>query len=360
MVDTLPNIPKKGRGAVGNPAGRFETESTVSCDDGWDNFGDDDAPVLRTTLTPDATRTVITRNKSPDVPFDRSINPYRGCEHGCVYCFARPTHSYLGLSPGLDFESRLFFKRDAAALLEKELRRPSYRCATIALGVNTDAYQPVERELKLTRSILEVLSAFNHPVAIITKSAGILRDMDLLAAMAEKKLVHVMISVTTLDADLHRRMEPRAPRPSRRLEVIRTLTEAGIPAGVLAAPMIPGLTDQDLESILETAAAAGAHQAGYILMRLPHELKDLFLEWLGTHYPDRAGRVESLLRQCRGGGLNHAEFGRRMRGDGVYADLLSHRFKVAIDRLELNRREFDLDSSLFKPPTKAGDQLALF
>ena len=299
MDTELPDIPRKGRGAVSNQTGRFEGYDAVAIDDGWNLPPDEDLPPLRTTVTADTTRTIITRNTSPDVPFDRSINPYRGCEHGCVYCFARPSHAFLGLSPGLDFESRLFYKPDAAALLENELRKKSYKCDVMAMGTNTDPYQPIERDHKLTRQILEVLAAHNHPVGIVTKSSLVARDIDILAPMAEKKLAQVCLSVTTLDRDLSRRMEPRAPTPQRRLDTIRALTDAGIPCGVMAAPMIPVLTDPELESILEAAKEAGAHMAGYVLLRLPLEIKDLFREWLNAHAPLKADHVMSARKGGR-------------------------------------------------------------
>jgi len=273
MDSQIPDIPRKGRGAVSSQTGRFEGYDAIAIDDGWDTPADQDLPPLRTTVTADATKTIIARNTSPDVPFDRSINPYRGCEHGCVYCFARPTHAFLGLSPGLDFESRLFYKPDAAALLAMELRSPKHKCDVLAMGTNTDPYQPIERDFKLTRQILEVLAAHDHPVGIVTKSSLIARDIDILAPMAEKKLAQVCLSVTTLDRELSRKMEPRAPTPQRRLETIRALVDAGIPCGVMAAPMIPILTDPELESILEAANDAGAHIVGYVLLRLPLEIK---------------------------------------------------------------------------------------
>ncbi|MFO0995625.1 MAG: PA0069 family radical SAM protein [Alphaproteobacteria bacterium] len=351
---------KKGRGARSNASGRFEPTTRVVVDDGWERSDDDELPPLRTTVTVDSTRTIIARNDSPDIPFDRSINPYRGCEHGCIYCFARPSHAYLGLSPGLDFESRLFAKPDAARLLERELRAPSYRCEVMALGTNTDPYQPIERRLTVTRQILEVLSAFSHPVGIVTKSALVARDIDILAPMAKRKLARVFLSITTLDPVLARRMEPRAATPARRLETIKALADAGIPVGVMAAPMIPALNDRELESILEAAAGAGASAAGYILLRLPLEIKDLFAEWLEGHYPDRAKHVLNLVRGARGGALYDPKFGERMRGKGAYADLLANRFAVATKRLGLDRREDDaLDTSQFKPPPMAGDQLSL-
>lgn len=321
---------------------------------------EDEPPRLATTVTPETTRTIITTNDSPDIPFDRSINPYKGCEHGCVYCFARPTHSYLGLSPGLDFESRIFSKPDAARLLRRELRRTGYRCAPIALGSNTDPYQPVERDLRITRALLEVMAEHRHPVTIVTKSDSVLRDLDLLAPMAGRRLVSVMISITTLDGRLARRMEPRAAVPHRRLAAIRALREAGVPVGVLASPMIPGLNDAELEAILAAAAAAGARSAAYILLRLPHELKELFTEWLETNYPLRAGRVLSLIRQVRGGRLYDGAFGSRMRGGGPHAEMLQRRFEVARRRAGLDGAPAPLDTSRFRVPAAPGDQMRLF
>lgn len=322
------NIPHKGRGATGNPDNRFESCSYEVVDDGWGSL---DAPVepLRTQVQLDTARSVIAYNQSPDVPFDRSINPYRGCEHGCVYCFARPTHAYLGLSPGLDFESRLFYKQDAASLLRKELSRPGYRCAPISLGINTDAYQPLERRLRVTRQLLEVLNECRHPVTLVTKSALIERDLDLLADMARQGLVQVMLSITTLNRGLARSLEPRAAAPQRRLDTLKRLSAAGIPAGVLVAPLIPVLTDAELESILNAAHAAGAREAGYVLIRLPHEVKDLFRDWLKAHEPLKAEHVMQRIRDCRGGKEYDARFGARMRGEGVFAELLRQRFRKA-------------------------------
>ena len=365
MFNPLPETAKKGRGAIGNPTGRFESEARIAVDDGWRQDLAEGTVKSSTILRPDAARSVLTRNQSPDVPFDRSVNPYRGCEHGCVYCFARPSHSFLNLSPGLDFETKIFHKSRAAELLAAELRKPRYKPAPIALGVNTDAYQPAERQLKITRSILEVLEDFNHPVAIITKSAGILRDMDILSSMAERNLVHVMISVTTLDNGLAQLMEPRAASPLRRLNVIEKLNEAGIPSGVLAAPMIPGLNDHELEKILDAAAKAQATEAAYMMLRLPFELKEIFVTWLESHFPDKSKRVLSLLRQCRAGALNQTDFGGRMTGAGPYANLLAKRFAIACKKLGLAERPQDfevstLDSSQFRPPSAIGDQLGLF
>jgi DNA repair photolyase len=358
MIDVLPDRARKGRGAVSNRPGRFEPHGRAAVADGW--YLEEDLPPLRTTLTPDATRTIIARNRSPDVPFDRSINPYRGCEHGCIYCFARPTHAFLGLSPGLDFETRLFFKPDAARLLDAELRNPKYRCDVVAMGTNTDPYQPVERGLEITRRVLEVLAAFDHPVGIVTKSALVLRDLDILAPMAAKGLAQVCVSVTTLDAGLARRLEPRAATPSRRIATIQALARAGVPTGVMAAPMIPALNDGELEAILERGHEAGASVAGYVLLRVPLEIKDLFREWLETHAPNRAKRVLALLRETHGGQLYESTFGTRMRGTGEYAKLLERRFDVATKRLGLNVRRFELDTSRFRVPPTAGSQLSLF
>jgi len=352
---------RKGRGAVGNPEGRFETRWLAPGDYGWATGDEEDAPPrLPTTVTPEKTRTILSRNDSPDISFDRSINPYKGCEHGCVYCFARPTHSYLGLSPGLDFETKIFSKPDAARLLCEELRRPGYRCEVIALGANTDPYQPVERDLKITRSILEVLQEHRHPVGIVTKGSLVLRDLDLLAPMAARRLATVMISITTLDRGLARHMEPRAASPERRLRTLRALNEAGVPTGVLSSPMIPGLNDAELERILEAAASAGARSAGYVILRLPHELQSIFGEWLEAHYPLRAAHVLNLVRETRGGKLYDSQFGERMKGTGPYADLLRRRFETACRRLGLSRTRLDLDTAQFRVPPRAGDQPGLF
>ena len=353
---------RKGRGAVANREGRFEKRRIEPADYGWDKGGEEEAPPrLTTTVTPEKTRTILTRNDSPDIPFDRSINPYKGCEHGCVYCFARPTHSYLGLSPGLDFETKIFSKPRAAELLRQELRRPGYRCEVIALGANTDPYQPAERDLRITRGILEVLREHRHPVAIVTKSSLVLRDLDLLGPMAEKNLSAVFLSITTLDPRLARTMEPRAAAPARRIETIRALSDAGVPVGVLASPMIPGLNDQELERILEAAASAGARTAGTILLRLPHEVKEIFAEWLAEHYPLKAEHVLSLVRQTHGGKLYDSEFGTRMKGSGPYAELLRRRFDTACRRLGLAQRGGSpLDVSQFRVPARPGDQPGLF
>ncbi|MBW7851522.1 MAG: PA0069 family radical SAM protein [Rhodospirillales bacterium] len=355
MAQDIPQ--QRTRGALSNRPGRYELDS-VAEDDGW-AADDEPAPPLRTMVTADATRSVITRNDSPDVGFDRSINPYRGCEHGCVYCFARPTHAWLGLSPGLDFESRLLCKPEAASLLERELRRPNYRCLPIAMGTNTDPYQPVERRLRITRAILEVLSAFGHPLTITTKSALVLRDLDLLAPMAERDLVRVAVSITTLDRGLARRMEPRAATPQRRLDTIRALAEAGIPTAVMVAPLIPVITDGEMEAILTAAREAGARHAGYILIRLPLEVSDLFDEWLRVHFPGKAGHVSSLIRQMREGRLYDPSWRKRQTGTGAHADLLAQRFRVAARRLGLDRDPPPLNVDRFRPPPRAGEQLRL-
>jgi len=350
---------RRGRGTVSNAAGRYESEERLATDDGWGGI-DDEPPPLRTTVGIDASRSIITRNQSPDIAFDRSINPYRGCEHGCVYCFARPTHAYLGLSPGLDFESKLFMKPDAPALLDKELRAKSYKPRVIAIGTNTDPYQPIEREKKLMRRILEVLSAFNHPVGITTKGALITRDIDILAPMARKGLAKVFVSVTTLDRELARAMEPRAATPPRRLEAIRELTRAGIPVGLLFAPAIPGLNDHEMERVLEAGAEAGATEAGYVLLRLPLEIKDLFKEWLAERYPNKAEKVISLIRQTRGGLDYVAGFGARQIGTGPIAALIGSRFETACKKLGLNEKRLQVDASQFSIPPPVTGQLALF
>ncbi|MGH7116661.1 MAG: PA0069 family radical SAM protein [Stellaceae bacterium] len=352
--------PRKGRGAASNDGGRFEAERRVMFDDGWGAA--DAAPLpLTTTLSVDATRTIIARNDSPDIGFDRSINPYRGCEHGCIYCYARPSHAYLGLSPGLDFESRLFYKPQAAALLGAELRKKGYFCRPIALGSNTDPYQSVERRLGITRAILEVLRDFRHPVTIVTKSALIRRDLDILSEMARDRLAMATISVTTLDRALARRMEPRAATPERRLETIEALAAAGVPTGVLSAPMIPALNDSEMEQILERARAAGATSAGYTLLRLPLELKALFREWLEAHFPNKAAHVLSLVAQTHGGRLYDSAWTKRMTGAGPYAEMLRARFDRACRRLGFDQRTTKpLDATRFRQPPRKGDQLNLF
>ncbi len=363
--DALPERrPRRGRGAVTNPASRFDSETAQPFDDGWSTLTADlaDLPPLATTLTPDASRSVISWNQSPDIGFDRAVNPYRGCEHGCIYCYARPTHAYLGFSPGLDFETRLIFKPDVAEQLERELRKPGYVARPLTLGSNTDPYQPVERTLKLTRSVLEVLERFGHPVGIVTKSAGVLRDLDILQRMAQRNLARVWLSVTTLDASLARRMEPRAATPARRLQAVAALAAAGIPTGVLAAPMIPGLNDAELERILASARKAGARTAGYVLLRLPLELRDMFTAWLEEHFPDRARHVLSLVRETRGGTLNDSRFHHRFTGQGPYADLLVQRFARASRQHNFHDRT-QLDCTQFQAPTPntaSVAQLSLF
>jgi DNA repair photolyase len=359
MDEPLPDLPRKGRGAVSNPTGRYEPETRHAVHDGWDI--PDDLPPLRTTVTEEVPRTAIAYNDSPDIPFDRSINPYRGCEHGCIYCYARPSHARYGLSPGLDFETRLFAKRNIADVLVRDLAKPGYAARAITLGANTDPYQPIERERRDTRAILEVLERCEHPVTVITKSALVLRDLDILSAMAAKNLCQVAVSVTTLDRELARRMEPRAATPPRRIETIAALAAAGVPAAVMAAPMIPFLNDWELERILEAAAGAGAGEAGYVLLRLPLELKDLFSEWLEAHAPGKARHVLDQLRECRNGQLNVSEFGERMRGRGTYAELLADRFRLACQRFGLNARDdAPLDCSRFRPPVPPGGQFSLF
>ena len=349
--DEIEQPQHNGRGALSNASSRYDDEKKIRTTDGWDI--EDELPPLRTTLTKDATRTILARNTSPDVPFDRSINPYRGCEHGCIYCFARPTHAYLGLSPGLDFETKILFKPDAAKLLTAELASPKYRPDVVAMGTNTDPYQPVERELKITRSIIRVLSDFNNPVGIVTKNHLVTRDIDILGDMARRNLAEVFLSVTTLDKDLARDMEPRASAPYRRLDAIRKLADAGVPVGVMTAPMIPGLNDHEMEAILEKAAEAGATRAGFTVLRLPLEIKDLFDEWLRANRPDRAERVLSLIRQMRGGALYQAEFGTRMKGEGPIAQLLGARFQAAVKRLGLNKIRYRLDTLRFAVPDSA-------
>ncbi|MFO1071500.1 MAG: PA0069 family radical SAM protein [Geminicoccaceae bacterium] len=348
----------KGRGATRNPAVRFERLRHEAVDDGWGGLEAlAEEPGPRTEALIDRSRTIIARNSSPDIPFDRSINPYRGCEHGCVYCYARPSHAYLGLSPGLDFETRILVKPEAARLLRAELARPGYACASMALGSNTDPYQPLERHLRVTRAILELLAETRHPVGIVTKSALVCRDLDLLAPMARLGLVQVHLSITSLDRELARTLEPRAASPPRRLAAIRALAEAGVPVGVMVAPVIPALTAHELEAILAAAAAAGAVSAGWVMLRLPHEVKQLFGAWLAEHRPGQARHVLSLLRQARGGQLNDPAFGSRMRGQGVHAELLAQRFRAACARLGLDRRPAPRRTDLFRPP--AAGQLAL-
>jgi DNA repair photolyase len=353
----------RGRGAVSNAVGRYEKQTRVVLDDGWDlgwRAEDDAPPPIKTEVIHDATRSIITRNKSPDISFEQSINPYRGCEHGCIYCFARPTHAYLGMSPGVDFESRLFAKPNAAALLVKELSAPGYVPKVIAMGTNTDPYQPLEKKMRITRSILEVLRDFRHPVAIVTKSPLILRDLDILSDMARMGLAKAALSVTTLDRRLARMMEPRAGTPARRLQAIQGLSDAGVPAGVMFAPAIPALNDHEMEAVLSAAAGHGARTAGYVLLRLPLEIKDLFREWLEVNTPDRARHVMTLVRQMRGGKDYDSNWNTRMTGTGAYAQVMARRFHMAVKRLGLNAPTAPLAVHKFKRPTRLGDQLALF
>jgi DNA repair photolyase len=347
----------KGRGALSNPPARFVGHESLAEDDGW--YREEVPDSIATEVRPEAARSVISRNDSPDIPFVQSINPYRGCEHGCVYCYARPSHAYVDLSPGLDFETRLFYKADAANLLRAELERPGYRCSAIMLGANTDPYQPVEHQLRVTRSILEVLLEARHPVMVLTKGTLVLRDLDLLREFAALQLVRVNVSLTTLDVDLKRRLEPRAASPQARLRVMAALAAAGIPVGVMTAPMIPAINDAELESLLEAAAGAGATRAGYVLLRLPNEIKTLFRDWLAEHYPQRAAHVMSLVQQFRGGQDNDPRFGMRMRGSGPWAELLRSRFQLACRRLNLDRdRPTELSTALFRRPA-GGGQIAL-
>jgi len=349
---------RRGRGAQTNASGRFEPKVAVPFDDGWQSI--EDLPPFKTEVAIDTARKVITRNTSPDIPFDRSINPYRGCEHGCIYCFARPTHAYLGLSPGLDFESKLYMKPDAPELLERELSARNYTPKTIAIGTNTDPYQPIERRYAIMRRILEVLERAGHPVGIVTKSNLVTRDIDILSRMARRKLVRVGISVTSLDAKLARVMEPRAPTPARRLEALRELASAGIPTTVMAAPIIPAINDAEIERILEAAAACGVEAAGYVLLRLPLEVRDLFREWLQANFPDRERHVFALIRQTRGGKDYDATFGKRMTGGGPYAWMIGKRFETTCSRLGLNVHKTPLTIEHFKPPRPASEQLSLF
>jgi DNA repair photolyase len=349
---------RRGRGAQSNASGRFEAEARVAFDDGWQSL--DELPPFKTSVAVDTARKVISRNDSPDIGFDRSINPYRGCEHGCVYCFARPTHAYMGLSPGLDFESRLFVKPDAPQLLEKELAAPGYEPKVIAIGTNTDPYQPIEREHKIMRGILEVLEKAGHPVGIVTKSSLVVRDIDILARMARRNLAKVAISVTTLDPKLARTMEPRASTPQKRLAALRQLTEAGIPAVVMTAPIIPALNDAEMERILDAAAHAGVKEANYTVLRLPLEVRDLFREWLMANYPDRYRHVMTLIRDMRGGRDYDSQWGARMSGTGPLAWMIGRRFDMACERLGLNKRRTRLTAAHFVRPKKGSEQLDLF
>ena len=355
---TLKGIQIKGRGAVSNDVGRFETHTRMDVDDGWET--DAELKMLRTEVALERPRKMITYNRSPDLPFDRSINPYRGCEHGCVYCFARPTHAYLGLSPGLDFETRLVARPQAADVLRTELAKKTYAVAPIAIGTNTDPYQPIEIKHEITRACLKVLADTGHPVAIVTKGSLIERDLDILGPMARRGLVRVGISVTTLDAELSRQMEPRAPAPLRRLKTIQRLAQAGIPVRIMASPMIPALTDPELESILRAGKEAGARTASWIMLRLPQEVAGLVEEWLRTVMPNRADRVLARLREMHGGQLYDAQWHHRMRGEGHYAELVAARFNIAIKRLGLAKTAHPMRTDLFRAPILAGTQMSLF
>jgi len=357
-VDQIAEMRRRGRASTVNPSGRFEPISRHVFDDGWQTL--DELPPFKTEVYEEKPKTIITRNTSPDISFDRSINPYRGCEHGCIYCFARPTHSYMGLSAGLDFESKLFAKNNTAKLLEAELSKKGYEPRTIAIGTNTDPYQPIEKERRIMRDILEVLEAANHPVGIVTKSALVTRDIDILSRMAAKGLAKVALSITTLDRKLARAMEPRAATPSLRLKAINDLSEAGIPTSVMVAPVIPAMTDHEVERILDSAAGAGATEAGYILLRLPAEVSPLFRDWLLQHYPDRYRHVMNVLRSMRGGKDYDAEWGKRMKGQGAYAIQIGRRFEMATRRLGLNAQKLALRTDLFEAPEGAEKQLALF
>ncbi|BAT58350.1 radical SAM superfamily protein [Variibacter gotjawalensis] len=349
---------RRGRGAVSNASGRYESLARIAFDDGWRSI--EQLPAFKTEVTIDQTKTIIARNDSPDISFDRSINPYRGCEHGCVYCFARPTHSFLGLSPGLDFETNLFVKPDAPRLLERELAARKYEPATIAIGTNTDPYQPIERKYGVMRSILEVLERAGHPVGIVTKSSLVLRDLDILSRMAERNLVKVAISVTTLDAQLARTMEPRAATPMRRLETLRQLSNAGVPTTVMVAPIIPAVNDMEIEKILDAAKVAGVREAGYVMLRLPLEVRDIFKEWLEANYPDKAAHVFRLIRDMRDGKDYDSEWGSRMKGAGPYAWMIGRRFEMACQRMGFNRDKLTMTTEHFQAPAKGTEQLSLF
>jgi DNA repair photolyase len=343
----------KGRGALGNPPPRFLRDNTEAVEDGW--YREELPDSIATEVRPEPVRTIISRNDSPDIAFEQSINPYRGCEHGCPYCFARPSHAYMDLSPGIDFETRIFYKADAARLLEQELGRRGYVAKSITLGANTDPYQPLERRLRVTRSLLEVLERTRHPVSIVTKGALVLRDLDLLRSLARDSLINVFVSITTLDAELKRMLEPRAASPQARLRVVRELSAAGVPTGVLVAPVIPAVNDAEIEAVVAAAAEAGAMSANYVLLRLPHELKQIFRQWLDEHLPERAEHVMSLVRGARGGRENDPQFGSRMVGTGAWAKLLHDRFALALKRHGLQgRRAHALSSVHFRPPGPGG------
>ena len=358
LPTTIGNERRRGRGAVSNTSGRYEPAARIPFDDGWLSL--DDLPPFKTVEREERARKIITRNESPDLGFDRSINPYRGCEHGCIYCFARPTHAYHGMSSGLDFETQLFVKPDAPELLRKELAAPSYKPRTIAMGTNTDPYQPIERKWKLTRRILEVLRDANHPVGIVTKSVLVLRDLDILSEMAAKGLAKVALSVTTLDPKLARAMEPRASTPPKRLEAIRELSRAGVPTAIMTAPIVPAINDSEIERLLDAGAANGAVEAGFVMLKMPFEIKDLFREWLREHFPDKEKHVISLVRDIHGGKDYDSTWGLRQTGTGPYAWSIGRRFELACNRLGLNARSYRLTTALFKKPVLRGDQMDLF
>ena len=349
---------KAGRGSITNPPNRYQTNHHQATDDGWE-LDDETPPTIKTEVSTDNTKTIINPVQSPDLPFDRSINPYRGCEHGCIYCYARPSHAYLDLSPGLDFESRLIAKPQAPELLRKELNKISYQCQPIAIGTNTDPYQPIDKEWKITRRILEVLNEYNHPVSIVTKSSLIERDMDILTNMASRNLVQVFISISSLDRSLTRKMEPRAAAPQRRLKTIQRLSEAAIPVGVLVAPLIPFLNDSEMENVLKSCQQVGANSADYVMLRLPLEVEIMFQEWLTTHFPDKKNRILQRIRDLRAGKLNDSTYEQRLRGQGQYADLIAQRFKLSRKRFNIHEQPYQLDTSLFKPP-KIPVQVELF
>ena len=354
---SLPQL-ERGRGAKVNPAPRFEQNQRSYLDDGWESLAE--LPRLKTEIFTETPKTIISRNTSPDISFDRSINPYRGCEHGCVYCYARPSHAYMGLSPGLDFESKLFIKPNAAALLREELTATTYKPSTIALGANTDPYQPIERDYRITRQVIEVLQEFKHPFGIVTKSASVLRDLDILTEMAKLGLVKVAVSITTLDARLARSMEPRASTPMKRLSALDILSKAGIPTVVMMGPIIPGLNDSEIENILKAARNVGVREAGYTMLRLPLEVKDIFKDWLEKEFPDRAAKVMSLVKSVRGGAENDPNFGTRMSGTGPYAWTIGRRFQLTAQRLDLNANRVKLRTDLFARPPQKGEQMAMF
>jgi DNA repair photolyase len=355
-LTSLPQM-ERGRGSRSNPQHRFDAYGRTFEDDGWDSLAE--LPPLKTEVFSETPKTIISRNQSPDISFDRSINPYRGCEHGCTYCYARPAHAYMGLSPGLDFESKLFIKPEAAALLRAELSAKGYAARTLALGANTDPYQPIERQYRITRSVIEVLGEFKHPFGIVTKNALVTRDLDLLAPLAAQQLVKVALSITTLDGRLARAMEPRASTPAKRLAAIEALSKAGVPTVVMIGPIIPGLNDHEVEAILKAARAAGASEAGYTMLRLPHEVKGIFKDWLEKAYPDRYARVMAQVREVRGGKETSSQWGERQTGSGPTAWLIGRRFQLASQKLGLNAQRLKLRTDLFQPPPQPGTQMQL-